>query len=137
MKIALDSNVISALWSAEPLASLVSERLGKMRHGNEFIVCGPVYVELVAHPKVSEQFVDAFLNGTHISVEFDTEEKVWREAARRFSIYANRRRRSGGKQAKRLLADFVIGAHALLNTRGLLTFDKDRYLRDFPELKLL
>ena len=38
---------------------------------------------------------------------------------------------------KRLLADFVIGAHALYSADRLLTLDEGRYRRDFPELKLL
>lgn len=137
MRIGVDSNVISALWSAEPLASLASSRLDTTRQGNELIICGPVYVELVAHPKVSEQFVRAFLGETSISIDFEIGENVWREAARRFAIYASRRRRSGGQHPRRLLADFVIGAHALSKNGRLLTFDKNRYIRDFPELKLL
>ena len=36
-----------------------------------------------------------------------------------------------------MLIDFIVGAHSLLMTDCLLTLDKDRYERDFPELKLL
>lgn len=114
----------------------MSSRLNKARQGNELIICGPVYAELIAHPKVSEAAFEKFLSVTRIAVDFEIGEAIWREAARRFSIYARRRRQSGGKQPKRFLADFIIGAHALLNTGTLLTFDRHRYAKDFPELKL-
>jgi hypothetical protein len=36
-----------------------------------------------------------------------------------------------------MLVDFVVGSHALLTTDRFLTLDQERYVRDFPELKLL
>lgn len=81
--------------------------------------------------------VARFLRDTGIITDFQIGEHVWREAAARFARYANRRRRSGGTSPKRMLVDFVVGAHALLLTDCLLTLDKERYARDFPELKLV
>ncbi len=37
---------------------------------------------------------------------------------------------------RRLLADFMIGAHALLSADRLMTFDTKVYGQDFPELRL-
>jgi len=34
-----------------------------------------------------------------------------------------------------LLADFIVGAHALTRSDRLLTLDPSRYSRDFPELE--
>ena len=137
MKIAIDSNVISALWSGEPAASLASSQLNLAGQGNKLIVCAPVYAELLAYPKASEPFLEAFLSETHISVDFEMKEDIWRLAARRFSKYAGRRRRSAGGQPRRILADFVVGAHALLRADRLFTLDRDRYTTDFPELRLV
>lgn len=78
-----------------------------------------------------------FLRDTGIIADFLIGEHVWREAATRFARYANRRRRSAGSTPKRMLIDFIVGAHSLLMTDCLLTLDKDRYERNFPELKLL
>jgi predicted nucleic acid-binding protein len=38
---------------------------------------------------------------------------------------------------KRLLADFIIGSHALAQADRLMTLDPKRYRQDFPELKLI
>jgi len=134
---AVDSNVISALWSGEPGASGVSVRLNAARQKGSLSICAPVYAELLAYPKASERFVQKFLEETEIVVDFTFDEVIWREAGRRFARYVNRRRGSGGSAAKRLLVDFLIGSHALLKADALLTLDRDRYRKAFPELQLL
>jgi predicted nucleic acid-binding protein len=91
---------------------------------------------LLAYPKATPEFVDAFFRNTRAEVEFKLGEEIWREAGRRFAIYAQRRRHSGGAEFKRLLVDFVVGAHALLHAGRLFTLDASRYRRDFPELQL-
>ena len=101
------------------------------------MICAPVYAELLAHPKVTEPFVDEFLSTTNVAVDFVLEEAVWREAGRHFAGYAKRRRRSGGGHPKRLLVDFLIGAHASLRADRLLTLDRERYAQDFPKLRLI
>jgi hypothetical protein len=42
-----------------------------------------------------------------------------------------------GERPKRLLADLVIGAHALIHADRLMTLDPARYRHDFPEFKLV
>jgi predicted nucleic acid-binding protein len=137
LRISLDSNVISALWSAEPVASFASAKLNAIREENTLLICGPVFVELLAHPGASLESVEDFFSNTGMTVDFEITEKMWKEAGRRFSRYANRRRRSGGGHPRRLLADFLIGSYALLNADRLLTFNRERYSKDFPELQLL
>jgi|SRR5579859_5238076 len=136
MKTALDSNVLSALWSGEPSASRVRAELRIARAQGSTVISAPVYVELSAHPLVSPGFVDKFLTDTRITVEFALDEEVWRTAARAFAAYAQRRRQSGAAEAKRVLPDFLIGAHALMRADRLFTLDPARYRQDFPELRL-
>jgi predicted nucleic acid-binding protein len=93
-----------------------------------------VYAELLAHPEATTEFVDEFLASTGVVVEFHIEEAMWRAAATAFAGYAQRRRRSARAQPKRLLVDFLIGAHALSRADGLLTVDPSRYSKDFPSL---
>ena len=81
--------------------------------------------------------MEQFLRDTHIRVDFVLDESVWRRAGLAFSAYAKRRRRSGGGEPRRLLVDFLVGAHAELRAERLLTLDASRYTQDFPGLKLM
>ena len=136
MRVAIDSNVISGVWSAEPIASLAVSQLDAARRRGKLLICAPVYAELLAYPKASESFLEQFLRETSIVVDFEISEGIWREAGRRFSQYAGRRRRSSGAHPKRLLVDFLVGTHALLEADRLFTLDQGRYAKDFPELQL-
>jgi predicted nucleic acid-binding protein len=136
VRTAVDTNVLSALWSMEPTATAMVALLGQSRNAGSLVVCGAVYVELRAHPKATERFVDDFLASTDVQVDFDVDPELWQEIARGFSSYAKRRRSNGG-QAKRLLVDYIVGAHALRRADRLLTLDPGRYETDFPKLRLV
>ena len=137
MRTALDTNVLSALWSNEPIAVRLAAKLGNARQDGALLVSAPVYAELLAHPAFPESSINAFLSETGISVDFDILREAWLEAGRRYSKYAARRRRAAAQESKRLLADFIVGAHALVQADRFMTLDTGRYKRDFPELKLL
>jgi predicted nucleic acid-binding protein len=137
VRTAIDTNVLSVLWSKEPSASHISRILGAAKAEGGLVVCGPVYAELLAYPKATESFVNDFLADTGITVDFAFEQPVWVEAGRRFARYVKRRRRSVGQGAKRLLADFIIGSHAMVHADRFMTLDPKRYAREFPELKLV
>ena len=136
MKTAVDTNVFFTLWSREPGAGEMIALLDQARSQGGVVVSGAVYAELLAHPKASAVFVDDFLLQTGVAVEFDLDENIWRDVARAYAAYAQRRRRSGSTQAKRLLVDFLIGAHATHRADRLLTLDASRYVKDFLRLAL-
>lgn len=137
MRTAIDTNILSALWSGEPLASRVSNQLLEAHAQGGLVVCAPVYAELLAHPSATQSFMDDFLADTGITVDFDLSEEVWRKAGTSFALYAQRRRGSGGGSPKRLLVDFVVAAHALLSADRLMTLDPSRYVKDFPRLHVV
>jgi predicted nucleic acid-binding protein len=137
MRTALDTNILSALWSGEPEASRIVLALGEARAQGGTVICAPVFAELLAHPSVTADFVETFLRETGISVDFHLTEDTWRHAAKSFADYAQRRRRSGGDSPKRLLVDFIIAAHALLHADRLMTLDPKRYSQDFSKLRLV
>lgn len=137
MRTALDTNVLSALWSDEPSARGVESVLFKARSEGGLVICAPVYCELLAYPSATRQFVQEFLAETGILVDFPLDEEVWQRAADSFVAYAKRRRRSRGGSPKRMLVDFVVAAHALLRADRLMTLDASRYRRDFPTLRIV
>lgn len=134
---AVDTNVISALWSREPAAAGMKELLFSARQEGGLVVCAPVYAELLAYPGATKDFVDSFLEDTQIEVQVDLSLEVWARAGEAFSAYAERRRKDRAGQPKRLLVDFVVGAHALLTADRLLTLDASRYRTAYPELRLM
>ena len=94
MRTAIDTNVLSALWSKEPLASDMARNLGNAKREAGVVVSARVYAELLAYPKATESFVNDLLADTGISVDFESQQSVWLEAGRRFARHAKRQRRS-------------------------------------------
>jgi predicted nucleic acid-binding protein len=134
---AIDSNVIVALWNEDEAQNLTAKKaLRESQMQGRLIICGAVYAELVAAPGRTEAFLDRFCEETGIAVEWEFGEKAWRAAGTAFQGYAARRRKQKGAEARRILADFVIGAHALVNGYKLLTLDAGIYQASFPRLAI-
>jgi len=125
------------MWSGGPQGLEVARIIEALGEEGGLVISGPVFAELLAYPKLKLDFLDQFLADEEIEIDFDLSEEIWREAGLRFARYSVRRRLSKGGLARRLLADFMIGAHALLRADRLLTFDARRYARDFPELNIV
>jgi predicted nucleic acid-binding protein len=137
MRTALDTNILSPIWSAAPSATTIASQLARVRAEGALVICAPVFVELSAIPGLNVRTVRKALAETAIAIDFDLEENVWMLSAETFAAYAIRRRRSGGGSPKLLLPDFVIAAHALLQADRLMTRDANRYVQDFPSLRLI
>jgi predicted nucleic acid-binding protein len=137
MRTALDTNILSPIWSAAPSATTIASQLSRVRAEGALVICAPVFVEPSAIPGLNVRTVRKALAETAIAIDFDLEENVWMLAAETFAAYAIRRRRSGGGSPKRLLQDFVTAAHALLQADRLMTRDANRYSQDFPKLRLI
>jgi predicted nucleic acid-binding protein len=135
MTTAIDTNVIIALWDADSTLNTTAEAAleAAFRRGN-LVVAAPVFAELLAAPGRTESFVNRFLDETGIAVDWDLNEAVWRSAGRAFQAYAERRRKQRTAEARRILADFLIGAHAEVRGYRLLTLDERLYRAAFPKL---
>lgn len=101
------------------------------------VLSAPVFAELIAAPGRNEAFLSAFCSDTGISVEFDLDEAIWRLAGRAFQAYASRRRKQRDPSPRRILADFLIGAHASHRGYRLLTLDDHLYKSAFSALTLV
>jgi predicted nucleic acid-binding protein len=137
MRTAIDTNVFSAIWSGESSVSIILAKLSMAKSEGALLICPAVFAELLAFPGASPTFVGGMLEATAVTVDFRLEETVWEEAGQRYAKYAIRRRASRGDSPRRILTDFLIGAHAWVQAERLLTLDEGIYRRNFPELKLL
>ena len=136
---AVDTNVFVALLAGAPEEARAARvSLNEARAQGTLVISAPVYAELVAAPGRGAEAVDAFLSRTRVDVDWVLGEGVWRAAARAYRGYAERRRSQAGDPGpRRILADLVIGAHALRFAAALLTLDRGLYRAAFPELEIL
>jgi predicted nucleic acid-binding protein len=137
MTTAIDSNVLVALWNSDDSLNRSAQKaLRAARSGGPLVISAPVFAELVAALSRNEAFIDSFCSETSIAIEWDLDELIWRAAGRAFQHYARRRKNQSGSKPRRILADFVIGAHALRRGYRLLTLDEGLYRLAFPRLAL-
>lgn len=137
MTTAIDTNVVIALWDKDlSLSSSAQTALEAAFNRGSLVIAAPVFAELLAAPGRTEAFVDSFLEDTAIAVDWDLDEAVWRVAGRAFQGYAERRRKQRDSGTRRILADFLIGAHAQTRSYRLLTLDEPIYRVAFPKLTI-
>jgi predicted nucleic acid-binding protein len=142
MTTAIDTNVIIALWDTDAALSRAAEGAleAAFRRG-QLVAAAPVFAELLAAPGRTQTFVDRFFNETGIAVDWVLGEAAWRSAGHAFQAYAERRRKQRSSQSRtseprRILADFLIGAHAESHGYRLLTLDERLYRAAFPKLTI-
>lgn len=136
MRTALDTNVLVLLLLGATQSPPISARLEALRAAGPLLICGAVYAELRAVPRLTKADLDAFLSATGIRTDFEMGEALWNEVGRAHATYAIRRRASGVGEPRRVLPDLIVGAHALQRADQLFSFD-GRYSTDFPALRLV
>jgi predicted nucleic acid-binding protein len=138
MTTAVDTNVIVSFWdSNDSLSSAMTAALYSARLRGPVVVAAAVYAELLASPGRNEAFLDYFFRETGVAVDWNLDESVWRLAGRAFQSHLLRRKPQIRSGPRRILADFVIGAHALRRGYALLTLDDEIYRACFPLLPLV
>jgi predicted nucleic acid-binding protein len=135
---AIDTNIIVAFLDRSlALDARIEDALESAAATSTLLIAAPVYAELLALPGRADAFLDRFLADTEISVDWLLSEQVWRTAGKAHQAYVARRRVQRTPAPRRLLTDFLIGAHALTHGYSLLTLDQRHYRAAFPKLKLL
>jgi predicted nucleic acid-binding protein len=138
MTTAIDTNVLIALWNEDDTLNMLARSgLDAAMGRGSLVIAAPVFAELLAFPSSNEAFLDSFCRDTGISVDWDLSEGIWRAAGRALQTYAARRRKQRGSEPRRILADFLIGAHALQKGFRLLTLDNSVYRAAFPRLPVV
>lgn len=138
MNIALDTNIIVyALAGIARTAQAAAQALEDAAfRGGVLVLSAPVYAELLAIPHSTQVDLDAFISETKMRVDWDLSQSCWTVAGLAFAAYARRRKRQKTGPPRRILADFLIGAHSL-EVGNLLTADPSFYRTNFPELNVL
>ncbi len=137
MRTAVDTNVfIRYLSGDDETAAEMQAALETARAKGKLAVCPAVYAELVAGR--TPEVVDNFFSDKGIEVDWRLGREVWREAGIRYAKYARiRMRQPDDPGPRRILADFLIGAHALKMAGALLTADTRTFATYFPELEII
>lgn len=93
MTTSIDSNVIVALWWTSNSLNRIAERmLTRADKAGRLVISAPVYAELMGDPGRSEPEVNEFLRETGISVDWNLDEIIWRQAGTAYRAYTKRRR---------------------------------------------
>ena len=128
MKTAVDTSVLLDVFLPDPRHGERSTEWLRAAYGaGAIVVCDIVYAELT--PAFGERAsLDAALRRIHVTTSaIDT--AIAHEAGLRWMRY----RKAGGSR-KRILSDFLIGAHAVAVADAFLTRDRGFYTTYFPEL---
>ena len=127
----VDSNVILDVITADPhWAAWSATQLAQALDAGPVLINAIVYAE-IAFASDAIEAVDALLPQHLYSYR-----PIPREASFLAAMaHADYRQRGG--QRSMILPDFLIGAHALLESTGLLTRDGRRYRQAFPGLSLI
>jgi predicted nucleic acid-binding protein len=138
MKVAVDTNVFIWLLSGnQELAPPARDVLERTSREAEVVMSPAVFAELVAGSRSLEE-VACFFEEKSITVHWDLDRQVWQEAGLRYAAYTRDRRRERSGGPRRILADFLIGSHALLMAgANLLTSDTRIFANYFPELRIV
>jgi predicted nucleic acid-binding protein len=131
MRTAIDSSVILDVVVGDPKHADASEiALRRVASEGALVIGECVLAEI--RPAFSDNDIEQFLEDWNISFEPSTRESSLL-AGSMFRIYLRRRQRNG----RRVVADFLIGAHALLTCERLLARDRGYYRDYFTDLRVI
>ncbi len=129
--IAVDSSVLVDLLTDDPhFAESSAVALAKAMSMGEVVVCDAVVAEVQTLLDTRETAMDA-LNEYGIRFSATTEQAAVRAG------HMQRRFRDRGGRRERVVADFLIGAHALMQCDALITRDQGFYRDYFKGLKII
>jgi len=96
--------------------------------------------ELAINPVVYAEISPTFESPAHLDDRLEEMEMSYRDLSREVMFLAghvHRRYRQAGGSREQLLADFIIGAHAMVLGCGILTRDARRYRNYFPRVPVI
>ena len=134
--IALDTNVFIDLQEGAPevaeQALVAIDRAGS----GALVICAITYAELCARPGGDASTIAQQLRAAGVAIDVGLPIEVWTDAGIAYAAFQRRREHSGNGASRRIIADFVIGAHAS-RIGTLVTSDAAFYRRAFPGLRVV
>lgn len=127
MKTAVDSSVILAVLKHEADGPAWLDHLAELRRGGRLVACGVVWAETaVAFPKAQDHAAAM----ERLGVEFSPLNEESAALAGQLCLAY----RTGGGKRERLVGDFMIGAHSIVQAEQLLTADQGFFRKHFRGL---
>jgi predicted nucleic acid-binding protein len=128
---AIDTNILLDVFLPDKRFAAGSGMLLKLGYDEgALIICDIVYAELVPQfgnrRKLDDTLatINVSLSSSDVDIAF--------LAGERWGHY-----RKSGRKRKRIITDFLIGAHAAIKAERFLTRDRGFYKSHFPELQIL
>jgi predicted nucleic acid-binding protein len=131
----LDTNFVQALLQTQHVHHGRSIDVLVQHADAPIRICPLVFSEALCIPEMTLSSLNLFLEDFGIEVDWLIPEEVWVEAG--LARATHLRYRADPNSRKRLIADFVIGAHALVRGFKLCTFDPKGFRTAFPNLALI
>ena len=128
--IAIDSSVLVDLLEGGPQADAAADALRQALHHGPVVVCDVVLAEVCT----------AFNDGSQVLEELEAAGLGYVPIEARAALRAGemqRRYRQRGGTRNRTVADFLIGAHAMMQCDALITRDAGFYRDYFKGLKVI
>lgn len=130
--IAVDSSVlIDVLTSDARFGDASAAKLESAMERDDIVVCDVVLAEVATRVNPVDDLMDALAD---MGINFSP---VSEQAALRAGIMQRRFRERGGQRTDRVVADFLVGAHALMHCNALITRDNGFYRDYFKGLKII
>ncbi len=131
--ISLDTNIVQSALQTTDVNHVRSRQALEKYDSQAFCICPIVRAEL--HASKGWIKIEKWLVTQEVTVIWGMPNIVWDAAGIAFGKYAELRR--GGQTSRRIVADFLIAAHAEHHELEMLTFDDTVFKSVFPQVTLL